>query len=65
MHTHIGRGQRERIFKADSTLSVEPDVGLDPRTYEIMTWAETRSQMLNRLSYPGTPSMGILKMQLG
>ena len=30
------------------TVSTEPDSGLDPRNYEIMTWAEIKSQTLNR-----------------
>ena len=30
-------------------------VGLDLTTQEIMTWAETKSQMLNWLSHPGAP----------
>ena len=32
-----GGGQREAEGQADSPLSEEPDVGLDPRTPEIMT----------------------------
>lgn len=27
-----GRGRRERKFQADSSLSMEPDAGLDPTT---------------------------------
>lgn len=43
---------RERILSRLQVLSAEPDVGarsLDPET---MTWAETRSPTLNRLSHP-------------
>ena len=31
-------------------------MGLDPANYEIMTGAEIKTQMLNRLSHPGTPA---------
>ena len=40
--------------QADSMRSVEPNVGLDPMTHEITTWAKTKSQMLTQLSHPGT-----------
>ena len=36
-------------------LSVEPNSRLDPTNREIVTGAETKSQMLNPLSHPGTP----------
>ena len=49
---HLGEAQREkeREHQADSPVSVEPDSGLNPK---IMIRAETKSQMLNRLSHPG------------
>ena len=34
--------------------STEPDAGLELMNCEIMTWAETKSQMLNQLSHAGT-----------
>ena len=49
-----GRG-RERIPSRLYTAITEPDKGLDLTNREIMTSAETKSQMLNRLSYPGAP----------
>ena len=36
--------------QADSPLSMEPDIGLHSTPREIITWAETKSQMLNWLS---------------
>ena len=53
-----GRGRergRERIPSRLCTVSSEPDVGLKLINYEIMIWAEIKSQMLNQLSHPGTP----------
>ena len=41
-----------RIPSRLCTVSTEPH----PTNHKIMTWAETKSQMLNRLSHPGTPS---------
>ena len=35
-------------------------MGLDLTNYEIMTWADIKSQMLNQLSHPGTPEHSIL-----
>ena len=63
MHTHVcewgkgqqGRGEREGIPSRLPTVSTEPDVGLDLTNCEIMTRAEIKSQMLNRLSHPDTP----------
>ena len=42
-------------LQAHSSLSVEPDLGLNPRTHAIMTWAKTKSWTLNWLSHLGTP----------
>ena len=48
--------QREReISKQAPTARVEPDMGLDLTNCEIMTWAESKSHMLNRLSHQGAP----------
>ena len=41
-------GPEGETLQADSLLSVEPKVGLDPMTHEITTWAKTKSQMFNR-----------------
>ena len=40
-------------------VSTEPDVGLEPTSHEIMTWAEVRC--FNWLSHPGAPQVGYLK----
>ena len=47
-----GKGRRRENPQADSLLSVEPHVGVDPMTPEIMTQAETKSRLLNQLTYP-------------
>ena len=47
----------EREFQAGSTLSMESDAGLDLMKHKIMTWAETKSWLLN----PGTPGHYFLK----
>ena len=55
------RGKTE--FQADPMMSVQnPMQGLNPWTWskpthepEIMTWAKTKSQTLNQLSFPGIP----------
>ena len=57
-----GGGQKEREGESESQedfpLSMEPDMGSNSTTHEIMihvmtTWAEIKSQMLNQLSHPG------------
>ena len=46
-----GRGRgRERIPSRLRTASTEPDAGLELNNREIMTWAETKSGTLNRLT---------------
>ena len=53
-----GRGRErgsERIQSRLPAVSSEPDIGLDLTKSEIKTWAKTKSQVLNRLSHPGTP----------
>ena len=60
-----GEGQREgeRESQAGSTLSAEPEARLNPMTdCEIMTWAEIKSQILNRLSHPGAPIRFLLSV---
>ena len=43
--TEIG-GQREEIIPTRlCTVSVEPNVGLKPMNYEVMTWAEVKSDI--------------------
>ena len=39
---------------------METNVGLNPMNHEIMTWTEIKSQMLNGLSHPGTPTSFVL-----
>ena len=46
---------RERIQSRLHTISMEPDEGLKLLSHEVMTRAETKSQMLNQLSHPGAP----------
>ena len=40
-----------------SRLRIEHETGCGAQSHdpEIMTWAETKSQMLNQLCHPGTP----------
>ena len=53
-----GRGTEwGRESQAGSTLSTEPDAGLDLRNCEIITWAQINNLMLNRLSHPGAPNL--------
>ena len=50
----------ENESQAGFALSAQsPLRGLNPQTpgHEIMTWAENKSWMLNRLSHPGVPWM--------
>ena len=57
-----GRGRerrRERIPSKLHAVGTEPDAGLNLTNCEIMTSAESKSQMHNQLSHPGA-----LKMQI-
>ena len=45
----------ERLPRRLHAVSTEPKVGLEFMKYEIMTWAQTKSQALNQLSHAGTP----------
>ena len=47
--------KRERIPSRLPAVGTEPDSGLDVANHEIMTGAEIKSHMLNRLSHPGAP----------
>ena len=43
----VGEGQRENETESEAgsrlwALSIQPDVGLEPTNYEIMTWAKVR-----------------------
>ena len=49
--------RRERVPSRLHTVSVEPDMGLKLTNCEITTSAKIESQILNRLSHPGTPSI--------
>ena len=52
--------ERERIPSRLSTVSMEAMVGLELMNCEIMTGAEIKSRMLNRLSHPGAPGKALL-----
>ena len=47
--------ERERIPSRLRAINAEPDAGLRLTNREIMTWAETKSRTLHRLSHPGAP----------
>ena len=49
-----GREGEREIPSRLHAVNTEPDVGLEPTSHEIMTWAEINSRRLNRLSHPGT-----------
>ena len=55
----------KRIPSRLCTVSMEPDAGLKPMKYEIMTWAKVKSWRLNRLSYPGAPKYYVLIYKQG
>ena len=58
----VGEGQREREreSQADSELNLELDVGLDLMTMcAIMTGAEVKCLILNRLSHSDNPYFNI------
>ena len=38
---------RRKASQADSQLNRKPEVGFNPTTHEMMTWAETKSLMLS------------------
>ena len=61
MHAHMSGGGaergRERISSRLHAVSLEPDARLELMNCEIMTCTETKSQMLNQLSYPGASKL--------
>ena len=62
-----GRGREregDRESQEGSVLLVQsPTWGLNLGNSEIMTWTETKSQMLNRLSHPCSRVHGVLKQR--
>ena len=60
-----GEGQREKEREKISSrlraVSTVHRVGLKPTNCEIMTWAKTKSQLLNWLNHPGAPHLRFLK----
>ena len=51
-----GGAEREEEKESQAgTDRAQPNVGLDPRNQEIMTWAKIKSQTLNQLIHPGAP----------
>ena len=48
--------EREGFPSRLRTVSAKPNTGLNSTNYEIMTSAEIKSQMLNRLSHPDDPN---------
>ena len=48
-------GGIERILSRLHTVSMEPNLGLEPTNHEIMTWSETKSQTLNKWPIPMWP----------
>ena len=47
--------ERDRIPSRLHAVSEEPDLGLELMNCKIMTQAQMKSQMLNRLSHSGAP----------
>ena len=50
-----GVGEEREGERESQGGSTEPDAGLNPMNQEITTWAEIKSQTLNRMSHPGAP----------
>ena len=59
----IEEGQREEETEsqAGSAPSAQPDVGLKLTNCEIVTWAELKSQALDRLRHPDAPKAALKK----
>ena len=60
-----GRGRetvREGIPSSFHAVGAEPNSGMHLTNCAIMTWAETKSLMLNQLSHPGAPQLTDLEM---
>ena len=49
-----GQGEERENQSRLCIVSAKPHVGLELTNHEIMTWAETKSLMLNQLSHPGS-----------
>ena len=60
----VGGAEREGESQADSPLSMEPDLGLNPTT---LRWPEPKSRVktLNSLSHPGAPTNQNCKSGVG
>ena len=58
------REMRERIPSRLRAVSIEPNTGLDLTNGESMTWAKTKSGMLNPLSHPDAPESDNLNFQV-
>ena len=60
LRERVSRGgaekETEKISSRLCTVSAEPSMGLEPTNHEIMSWAKTKSQILNRLSHSGAPA---------
>ena len=48
--------ERERLPSSLSTVSTEPNMGLEPTNCKIMTWATIKSRMLKQLRQLGAPN---------
>ena len=55
-------GWRERIPGRLFAVITEPDAGFSLTNWKIMTWAQIKSQMLNRLSHPDAPLLKSFKV---
>ena len=58
VHASSGGGRTEGEERISNRLPIEH--GAPSQDSEIMTWAKTKSQLIYRLSHPGTPGHGIL-----
>ena len=56
-----GQREREREPQADSPISSEPNMGLNPTPSEIVTWAETKNRTPNQLIPLVAPQIYFLK----
>ena len=55
MHTSRERAERARERIPGRSVDTESDVGLELTNLKIVTQAEIKSQMFNRLNHPGAP----------
>ena len=56
--------ERERIPSRLHSVGIEPNVRLELTNREIMTFVETESLTLTRLSHPGTPFLYVFYLSL-